>query len=245
MMKALLIILSILCCPFIGGSQLVLERQAIVAGGVVTNWGGGTAEYSIGQIGTGVYFGDEYSAVLGFHQPNSTPPLFVEIKTWLNDCDKSYEVEIVSITGCNPNASISIQWNNYSADMHTKNLPAQSTLRITTSDGCVFVQPYDLSTRQPVLLPCDLIPFNYLTPNGDGSNDYFHIENIDRPNYTGARVMIYNRWGQLIWEGKNYDNVNVRWTGMNSGGNAVPAGTYYYTIDVIGTTLTGYVELMQ
>lgn len=245
MIKNYIMLIIAVIAPFLGSGQLTLERESLVSGCVISTWPGGDAEFSIGQLGTTVFIGNDFSAVQGFHQPNSAPPLIVELKVWVNDCDKSYEVEIVSITGCDPNASKTIEWNNTGAGIRTKNLPNLSTLRITTSDGCVFVRAYDLSTFNPILLPCDLKPFNYLTPNGDGDNDYFHIENIDRANYKGARVVIYNRWGQLIWEGKNYDNASVRWTGKNNAGADLPAGTYYFTIEVLGTTQTGYVELMQ
>ena len=245
MIKNYIRLIVAVIAPYLGSGQLTLERESVAAGCFISTWSEGEAEWSIGQIGTEVFIGDDFSAVQGFHQPNASAPLIVDIKVWVNDCDKSYEVEIVSITGCDPNASKTIEWNNATAGMRTKNLPGLSTLRITTSDGCVFLRSYDLSALNPSVLLCDLRPFNYLTPNGDGDNDYFHIENIDRPNYKGARVVIYNRWGQLIWEGKNYDNVSVRWTGKNASGAEVPAGTYFFTIEVLGNSKTGYVELMQ
>ena len=234
-----------ICSPLLGCCQLYLERQAFVGAAMIGEWDGGDSDSSIGQASTGQYASAEYSVSQGFHQPTDLSPLQVELKVWINDCDKTYEVQIVSVVGCDPNASKTIEWNSVNSGLLTKNLPSFSTLRITTSDGCLFVRSYDLSALSPLVLACDLRPFNYLTPNGDGSNDYFHIENIDRPNYQGAKVAIFNRWGQLIWEGKNYDNTTVRWSGKNTSGSDVPAGTYYYTIEVLGTKLTGYVELMQ
>jgi gliding motility-associated-like protein len=114
-----------------------------------------------------------------------------------------------------------------------------------SSDGCQFEQAYQLSAMSPTLVPCDLIPYTLITPNGDAQNDYFHIENIDRLNYKGAKVTILNRWGSIVWEGKNYDNVNVRWVGLDLEQKKLPAGTYYYNIEVIGTSKTGFVELIQ
>jgi gliding motility-associated-like protein len=226
-------------------AQLILDRQAMVSGVVLNDFSGGSLESSLGQVVTGVYMDGNGAITQGFHQPPLGPTLLVELAVKVNDCDKTYEVQITSISGCDPNANRTVEWNNAPGAILTKGLPSFATLRITTDDGCFFMRSYDLASFNPTTLPCDLRPFNYLTPNGDGSNDFFYIENIDRPNYKGARVSVFNRWGQLIWEGKNYDNAQVKWTGNNADGNAVPAGTYFYTIDVIGTKLTGYVELMQ
>ncbi|HRD40395.1 MAG TPA: gliding motility-associated C-terminal domain-containing protein, partial [Bacteroidia bacterium] len=74
--------------------------------------------------------------------------------------------------------------------------------------------------------------------------DVFFIKNIDQ--YPGNMVRIYNRWGQVIFETENYDNVNRKWDGSmyNNGVNA-PAGTYYYLIDLKNgkELLKGYIEL--
>lgn len=87
---------------------------------------------------------------------------------------------------------------------------------------------------------CDPYTFNGFTPNNDGYNDYWYIEGIDKgPN----EVIIFNRWGDLVWSAENYDNMNVVWRGTNSNGNNLPSGTYYYSITFEGRTFGGYIEL--
>ncbi|HEY0668264.1 MAG TPA: gliding motility-associated C-terminal domain-containing protein, partial [Sphingobacteriaceae bacterium] len=66
------------------------------------------------------------------------------------------------------------------------------------------------------------------SPNGDGVNDGFVIENLD-----GERISleIYNRWGNMIYKDSDYKNT---WNGIcNQGiytGKDIPDGTYYYIV---------------
>jgi gliding motility-associated-like protein len=66
------------------------------------------------------------------------------------------------------------------------------------------------------------------SPNGDGINDGFYIENLD-----GERISleIYNRWGNVIYKDADYKNT---WNGIcNQGlytGKDIPDGTYYYIV---------------
>jgi gliding motility-associated-like protein len=241
----LLFIYALLFPTVVSRGQIILEREAIVAATVPFANDAFVLESSIGQPFYDVHLVSGFIVVDGFHQPLNVSPLTVSLVVKLNDCDETYEAEITSIVGCNPSATFDIQWNGQLGATKTKGLPAFSILRIVSSDGCQFEQAYQLSAMSPTLVPCDLIPYTLITPNGDSQNDYFHIENIDRLNYKGAKVTILNRWGSIVWEGKNYDNVNVRWVGLDLEQKKLPAGTYYYNIEVIGTSKTGFVELIQ
>lgn len=67
---------------------------------------------------------------------------------------------------------------------------------------------------------------NIFSPNGDGINDSWVIQNMD--TYPLAAVKVFNRAGQIVFEtgtgGKNWDGLFH--------GKAVPVGTYYYVIDL-------------
>lgn len=67
---------------------------------------------------------------------------------------------------------------------------------------------------------------NAFTPNGDGTNDAFVIENLDR--YPQATIEIYNRWGQIVYEAAPYGN---DWNGTNDGED-LPHATYYYILEL-------------
>jgi gliding motility-associated-like protein len=66
---------------------------------------------------------------------------------------------------------------------------------------------------------------NGISPNGDNVNDAWVIDGIDLIHEN--EVLILNRWGEVVWEAKNYDN---SWTGLNKRGEPLPDGTYYYVI---------------
>jgi gliding motility-associated-like protein len=52
------------------------------------------------------------------------------------------------------------------------------------------------------------------TPNGDGQNEYFEIQN---GQYYDNTLSVFNRWGQKVFETTNYRNA---WRGTD-----LPEGT--------------------
>ena len=68
---------------------------------------------------------------------------------------------------------------------------------------------------------------NVFTPNGDGTNDVFHIKVSGVKSAEGS---IYNRWGQLLY---SWDVLNASWDGKASNGENCPDATYFYIIKVI------------
>jgi gliding motility-associated-like protein len=93
--------------------------------------------------------------------------------------------------------------------------------------------------------PCKVKVFTYISPNNDGQNDQFIIENIEE--YPDNIVQIFNRWGQLIVEIKNYDNQENAWGSKKYPINE-PGGTYYYVIDLDGkgkNIMKGFMEIIK
>ncbi|MCJ8292677.1 MAG: gliding motility-associated C-terminal domain-containing protein [Flavobacteriales bacterium] len=85
--------------------------------------------------------------------------------------------------------------------------------------------------------PCDLIVPEGFTPNGDNYNDLFVIEGIG--NYPGNEILIFNRWGNQVFEMLEYDNSwnGVRNVGSDITGDQLPTGTYYYILDTKDETI--------
>ena len=67
---------------------------------------------------------------------------------------------------------------------------------------------------------------NAFTPNGDGINDYWQVNNIQ--SYPDALVQIYNRYGQKLFESKGY----VKPFDGTYNGQKLAAGVYYYIINL-------------
>lgn len=78
---------------------------------------------------------------------------------------------------------------------------------------------------------------NVISPNGDGVNDVFRLN--DRFQLTDCmQYQIYNRWGNLIFEGFG------EWDGHTYSGQKVPDGTYFFTVSVLDLRFQGSVMVM-
>jgi gliding motility-associated-like protein len=86
--------------------------------------------------------------------------------------------------------------------------------------------------------------YNSFSPNGDGLNDLFEIDDITE--FPKNHVSIFNRYGQLLWNGDNYDNKTVVWDGKDNKKTDMAAGTYFYLIELDGgKTEKHWVELTK
>jgi len=94
----------------------------------------------------------------------------------------------------------------------------------------------------------ELIVYNGVSPNNDGQNDRFIIKHIDKiPETQLNTVLIFNRWGDLVWKGINYNNETVSFIGKSNGNDELPTGTYFYKVNFNGryAPLTGYLSLKR
>jgi gliding motility-associated-like protein len=85
-----------------------------------------------------------------------------------------------------------------------------------------------------------IIPNGY-SPNGDGINDKFEIPGIE--NYPGNEMLIYNRWGSLVYRKVSYKG---EWDGFsNITGDELPVGSYFYVLHLNNGKgdLKGYIYL--
>jgi len=110
--------------------------------------------------------------------------------------------------------------------------------------------PCGLGSDQIVVLPCTseaptdssevnvVIP-NVITPNSDGVNDLFEIENLPE----NTEVIILNRWGNLVYSSVNYQNY---WDGKDTSGKELADGVYTYKFTTeTGAIGHGFVHLIR
>ncbi|MBL7775086.1 MAG: gliding motility-associated C-terminal domain-containing protein, partial [Saprospiraceae bacterium] len=77
---------------------------------------------------------------------------------------------------------------------------------------------------------CSYIP-NIITPNGDGVNDYFTIPCLDSELFRDNSIVIYNQWGDKVFDAAPYSNDPLLvWRGTLNGqsGKDLPDGVYFY-----------------
>jgi gliding motility-associated-like protein len=105
--------------------------------------------------------------------------------------------------------------------------PRKIRITITVTTGC-----------GGIVLPCGTIVIhNAFSPNGDGINEKFVIDNINDTNcYPDNTVEIYNRWGVLVYSTKGYNNTSIAFDGLSDGRSTInqssglPTGTYFYIV---------------
>ena len=84
------------------------------------------------------------------------------------------------------------------------------------------------------------------SPNGDGVNDQYVIDNLE--SYPRNSLQVFNRWGSKVLDRTPYRN---DWDGRSEGdmnwGEELPESTYYYILDLNDGTdpYTGYIYLRR
>jgi gliding motility-associated-like protein len=131
-------------------------------------------------------------------------------------------IELAVIGGTEPYL---FEWNGGASPIEYLEGLIQGTYTVTITDenGCLYeLNPIYL---EDVDEDCIRIP-NAFTPNSDGINDTWIIENLDM--FPNAYIHVYNRWGQQLFEAKGSDDP---WDGTYNG-KFVPTGTYIYLIEL-------------
>ncbi len=104
--------------------------------------------------------------------------------------------------------------------------PTSGPFIITVIDQCGLIS---IDTANIVVENCTPVIPNVFTPNGDGSNDFFVITNLElHPN---SELIIFNRWGQIMYESPAYQN--------NWDGGSVSDGVYYYVLKLTDGAVPG------
>ena len=89
---------------------------------------------------------------------------------------------------------------------------------IVSSNTCPDDQAFDQSLFS--FKSCEIETFNVFTPNDDGANDVFFIQGIEE--HPGSTLEIYNRWGNVVYQKRNYNN---DWDMED-----LSEGTYYFVL---------------
>lgn len=131
-------------------------------------------------------------------------------------------------------------------------VPGNRTNWIANNGGDDFVQAYRIEAVEGngqgraisnmVVLQFANLPLfgNVITPNGDGFNDDWQIANIGL--YPQHEITVYNRYGNVVYQTTNYDNNKA------FNGEGLPAGTYYYQLNLKGDrpqVRKGWLEIMK
>ncbi len=132
------------------------------------------------------------------------------------------EIELYPSGGTEPYKAIHNN-TNYNNLTFTNLLQGAYSFTIVDQNNC---------TSEEILVPvsaseidCISIP-NSFTPNSDGVNDTWIIENIDM--FPNSHIQVFNRWGQIVFE--TWSN-EEEWDG-NCNLKQCPCGTYLYIVEL-------------
>ena len=165
---------------------------------------------------------------------------YVSHTTSLGNYDVNNGLWTINSISPNTSATLTITAQVVPGDNHTNIVSIINYLPNEDSDNT--------NNKDSVVVdPISLTVYNQFSPNGDGTNDRFIIDGIEK--YPDNNVKIYNRYGTLVYETDDYQN---DWDGTpNVGGiigkgETVPRGTYYYIISAPGVEgWSGWLYLMQ
>jgi gliding motility-associated-like protein len=138
--------------------------------------------------------------------------------------------------------------------------PSDSKLTVATFDGEVVIENLEegtykfrltvvdnknMTATDEVIVRVYPLPVTSVelprvfSPNGDGINDYWEWSNTEI--FEDSRLMIFNRYGEKIYEVTSYNNT---WDGSMNG-SPLQEDAYYYVITSAHGELTGAVRIVR
>lgn len=141
---------------------------------------------------------------------------------------------------------VSYEWSNASgivdgqqtATLQIKPVEnTQYTVTVTDNNGCTNAGMMTIT----VVNEFKIDAINLLTPNGDGVNDKWIINDLSR--YPNNDLTIYDRSGRVVYHTKNYSN---NWDGTYNG-SPLSEGTYYYILKADGynSPAKGFITIIR
>ena len=211
------------------GSTITLDVQE--KPGLFYSWNDGSTDADITVSPTS----EINNYTLTVTDPNCLSPYSVNAIVRVKQVENSVISNASTLVGNNPVIKIGDQialesenmfdgylWSDESTSMEITVQPTESSWYSLTVDssGCLGIDS--------IYVVLGVIPYDAITPNDDGMNDYWQILDID--NYPAAIVKIFNRWGEIVHETVGGDAYNA-WDGRYEDKD-LPVGTYYYVIDL-------------
>lgn len=210
---------------------------------------------------TTTYYVTVSDACLGFHLEDSftieilenTSLPQVTLSTYdVFLCEGDTALLVASVTG--GALSTSGQWylngmpEGNSDSLYIYPMQGQYSYEYVAVDEC---DQKDSATVNVQVEICDVTVPNVFTPNNDGVNDLFYIENL--AYFPGSYFVVYNRWGKKVFESNDYGaqcaSINDLgcWDGRDAvTGSDCAEGTYFYVLKIPdGREYNGHVNIFR
>ncbi|MFN8308752.1 MAG: gliding motility-associated C-terminal domain-containing protein [Chitinophagales bacterium] len=132
-----------------------------------------------------------------------------------------------------------LNYSNVKNPIASPNANATYYLMVMDMYGCMAMDSVNIAVNPGA----ESLKFpDVITPNGDGNND---VWKIDLDKFPSANLVIFNRWGEVVYESAGYNN---DWNGtFQNNGKQLPDGTYYFALkpDTSGTVYKGAINLFN
>ena len=231
--------------------QVQLGRQVIGSTGGFASGTNFTISSTVGEAVVQTLFSTNTILTQGFQQPSLRLNDSIELEVINESCPgaKNGSIFVNNVENCNGPYQVIIK-----SVLDTTVFLGQDTLStgdyyvviIGDNNGNQCVNWLTIHVGLDSDEDCTLKFYTGITPNGDNKNDMWIIENIEM--FPENTVQIFNRWGEEVWFGQNYDNDEVAWWGNNGNkdeGQQLADATYFYVAVVDGKTYKGWVELTR
>ncbi len=133
------------------------------------------------------------------------------------------------------------EWQDYtnvSGPVLSQIKPGWYVVSVTDANNCMTDTSIKMTSNHNICLD---IPTAFTPGNNDMVNDYWDVTYVDENQishkfydiYPYARVLIYNRWGKLVFEGdinKSFNDGNGIWDGRDNAHKELPVDSYYFMI---------------
>jgi gliding motility-associated-like protein len=176
----------------------------------------------------------------------ATNEVLVDFNMLLND---KYELDDYEMTVINPPPGLIDHGNGlYSFQAGNENTVVYFIYKLCSKacpelcdEGIVAI-----SVRERI---CSIVP-NIITPNGDDLNDYLMIPCLDIDPYPQNHLVIYNQWGDKVYEAMPYSNdPDKAWRGelFGEAGKGLPDATYFFIFKATPQDkgLNGFIEIFR
>lgn len=222
-------------------SSQTLSRQVFSTIGSFYDNGQMNLSYTLGQP---EYLTTDSNFIIltqGFEQPDSKKSImYTEI---IPECDNGSGIDIdVDVLEMCGDFSASVLLDNQPVDGLIQNVQP-GTYQLEVICGGINSHIQEIIIENLDLPTCSLIFYSGIAPNGMDENQIWYIENIEL--FPNNHVEIFDRWGNHVWSGTNYDNINSVWIGENSRGEELPQSTYYYIFKTGELVYKGFIELIR
>ncbi|MFT4599930.1 MAG: gliding motility-associated-like protein, partial [Arenicella sp.] len=104
------------------------------------------------------------------------------------------------------------------------NLSEWYYVTVTDTNGCTAIDSMELILKPDIIIP------DGISPDNNGLNDTWILDFIELYPGVSISINVYNRWGEPLFNAD--ESYQDDWGGTTVDGKKLPAGTYYYTIEI-------------